>query len=117
MSNSAIGIVAGIAVLVCGVGYLLWDRIVKGNIVMFSFDKFKKKCVNKARFYNMDGVTSAVITLDKKNGDACATLYRRYSDGRVTKTNLEYNISIDLLSDDLKNSIQKGQTVLTKIEL
>lgn len=84
---------------------------------ILDFEKFRDLCISKASKYNLEDVTTAIIVIDKVNDKVKPSLYRKYSDGRVTRIQLQINpISLDLLPEEIKSKFNNGQAVLTKIK-
>lgn len=107
----------GATALVVGAGvgiYIMSKR--QDSEEISDFEQFREMCISKASKYTIDGVATAIIVIDKVNDKVKPSLYRKYSDGRVTRTQLEVSpIFFDLLPEDIKAKFNNGQAVLTKL--
>lgn len=106
---------AAALVVGAGVGIYIKSKRPESDEIT-DFEKFREMCISKASKYSLEDVASAIIVIDKVNHKVKPSLYRKYSDGRVTRIQLEVSpISFDLLPEDIKAKFNNGQTVLTKL--
>lgn len=84
--------------------------------------KFFWKAILKFCFYLLEKsveVVTKIITATKRAGKAVMYIYRRYRDGRITKTNVNDNIveepvDIDMLPEGLQEELGIHEEVIVK---
>lgn len=114
MSTLSTVITVGAAVVI-GLGVGLYF-VKKHNSQKMDFVSFKDECISSANKYSSEEVKTAVIVIDKVDNKVIPSLYRRYEDGRVTKTKLPVApFSYDALPQEIKANFNNGQSVIAKI--